>query len=89
MLAITLILFVVAGRYVLRDTGSSVKNVLSLTLPFIVGILISLTPTNGVNLLWLYFAYSAPFAGIAGLLNLVQGFFSNHIALDAASANIE
>lgn len=79
LLAISLILFVVTGRYVLKDTGSPVKNVVSLILPFIIGILITFTPTNGVNPLGLYFAYSAPFAGIAGVLNLVQGFFTTDI----------
>lgn len=80
LLAITLMLFVAAGRYVLRDTGSPVKNVLSLVLPFVVGILITLIPINGVNPLELYFAYSVPLTGIAVLLNFVQGFFSTGIA---------
>lgn len=62
---VTLMIFTLIGRFLLKDTGSFWKNACSVILPFVIGLYIAInvaaTP-HKMNLLVLYYGgYSAPF----------------------------
>lgn len=79
---IAILLFVLIGRFTLKDAGSSIKNLLSVLFTCLVGIVCSInlsgTPPHEINLIGLYFAYTAPLYAIFGNLgsHIIPGYSS-------------